>query len=110
VGIILIERPMTLGEFLVRKKPGTEPEILACLAYFLEKKAGKRVELTASEAVRHLTHTGYKIRDMSTAFIRARERKAYFERVGDDRPIVHRLTQTGAETVENLPKPSKKKR
>ena len=71
--------------------------------------AGERVGLTAAEAKHHLTHTGYRIRDMATAFIRARERKAFFERVGDERPIVHRLTKTGAEAVENLPKRSKKR-
>ena len=34
-------RPSSLSEFLHEKQPKTQPEILACVAYFLEQKEGE---------------------------------------------------------------------
>lgn len=99
-----IDRPLSLVEFLKEKQPKTEPEILVCLAYFLEQKASKPLELTAGDIKQLLKSTDFRIDDISTAFIRARTRKGFFERVSTTRPITHRLTRTGARFVEKLPK------
>lgn len=98
-----LDRPLSIVEFLKEKQPKTEPEILACLAYFLEQKAGKPLELSVKDIKQHLEATDFRIDDLSTAFIRARTRKGFFERVSASRPITHRLTRTGVEFVEKLP-------
>ena len=98
-----LDRPLSLIEFFKEKQPKTEPEILACLAYFLEQKTGKPLELTVDDVKHHLKSTDFKIYDLATAFIRARTRKGFFERVSASRPITHRLTRTGARFVEKLP-------
>lgn len=98
-----LTRILTLGEFLLTKRPRTDGEILACIAYYHQAVTAQPVTFTAIVLDEELRYTGFKIRDFDAALRAARDQFAYLEPFSANGVTRHRLTTRGARLVEHLP-------
>jgi len=98
-----LTRSLTLGEFLLTKRPRTDAEILACIAYYHEALSAQLVTFTAVVLEQELRYTGFKIHDFEAALRIARDQFAYIEVLSEKGTLRHRLTTKGTCLVEHLP-------
>jgi len=98
-----ITRALTLNEFLLTKRPSSDTEILACLAYYYQTSSGNPVLISKKFAKEQLRFTGFKIQDFDESFQCATDNLAYFEVQKKRGRIVYILTEKGTKTVDQLP-------
>jgi hypothetical protein len=92
-----------LGEFLLSKRPRTDAEILACVAYYHQGQTNQPVAFTAASLDEQLRYTGFKVRDFQATLKHAVDQLAYLEACSESGMAFHRLTSKGADLVEHLP-------
>lgn len=98
-----LTRSLTLGEFLLTKRPHTDTEILACIAYYHQAQTTQPVTFTAVAIDEELRYTGFKVHDFEAALRGATDQLAYLEMFSENGAIRHRLTTKGTRLVEHLP-------
>ena len=98
-----LTRSLTLGEFLLTKRPRTDAEILACVAYYHQAQTNQPVAFTAASLDEQLRYTGFKIRNFQATLKHAVDQLAYLEACSESGMAFHRLTAKGAHLVEHLP-------
>lgn len=98
-----LTRSLTLGEFLLTKRPRTDAEILACIAYHQQAKTNQPVDFSAALLDEQLRYTGFKVRDLQAALKHAVDRLAYLEACSESGMAFHRLTAKGDHLVGHLP-------
>jgi hypothetical protein len=92
-----------LGEFLLTKRPHTDAEILACVAYYHQAQTNQPVALTATSLDEELRYTGFKVRDFQATLKHAVGQLAYLEACSESGMAFHRLTAKGTHLVQHLP-------
>jgi hypothetical protein len=98
-----LTRSLTLGEFLLTKRPRTDAETLACVAYYYQAQTTQPVAFTATLLDEQLRYTGFKVRDFEAALKCAVDQFAYLQVCREDETTLHRLTAKGAHLVKHLP-------
>jgi len=98
-----LTRPLTLSEFLLTKRPHTDAEILACVAYYHQAQTNQPFAFTAASLDEQLRYTGFKVQDFRAALKHAVDQLAYLEACSDSGKAFHLLTAKGAHFVEHLP-------
>lgn len=96
-------RPLTLNEFLLAKRPQTPPEILSCLAYFLQKQTQTAYALTLALVEEQLRFAPFKIADIPAALHDASENLALFSQYTEGALVKYHLTAKGKRIAEQLP-------
>ncbi|MFX1403965.1 MAG: hypothetical protein ACFE9D_05780 [Promethearchaeota archaeon] len=98
-----LTRVLTLAEFLLSRRPGTEAEILCCLAFYQRCNALEE-GLTASMVQQQLRLSPYKINNISVVLQEASEKHGYLKRKPGTDQEVFVLTEVGANVVKQLPR------
>lgn len=100
-----LTRSLTLGEFLLTKRPHSDAEILACVAYYHRGQTNQPVAFTPASLDEQLRYTAFKVRDSQATLRNAVDQLAYLEACSESGMAFHRLTAKGAHLVEHLPSP-----
>lgn len=98
-----LTRALTLTEFLLSKRPGTEAEILCCLAFHQRYNASQE-GLTLSMVRQQLRMLPYKIINIPAALQEASEKLGYLRNKPDIAEDIFELTEAGLNIVKQLPR------
>ena len=98
-----LNRPLTLNEFLLVKRPQTDVEILCCLGFFHQHVESGGV-LHEAMIIEKLRYSAFKIKDVPSALCEATDALGYFERQLREDKETFMITKKGREMALQLPK------
>ena len=97
-----LNRPLTLNEFLLSKRPRSDIEILCCLAFHLQHHNSK-MKVNAKTVQQQLRVSAFKIPDPASALLEGTDKFGYLKRVENEEPTHFVLTEKGLQFVRRLP-------
>ena len=97
-----LNRPLTLNEFLLVKRPQTDGEVLCCLGLF-QLRAESVGVLHEAMIIDQLRYSAFKIKDVTSALREASDTLGYFERHMENGQETFMITKRGIQVAQQLP-------